>query len=375
MEPVSYVTFHRDAEAEEKIKNRDVLLINNDVAHRVLTFDDCIEGLEDAFREYALGRATASRALHQVPRPSGAGWYSWASMDSAIAKLGAVSTRITSRVAVPVDGRTEGYCVTPGKFCGLIFLYSAEDGALLAILHDGHIQHVRVAVTGAISVKYMARPESATLGIFGSGGMAITHAWAITKLRPIKKIKIYSPNPDHRRTFATRLSKDLGIRAVAVDEPRQAVEGSDIVAACTNSVSPVIRGRWLETGTHVLSVSASELDDEVFRRCDRYAYSRPPSTEYHLADPGEAPGFMKNYAGKQWLEKERFVREGKKAFLADLIQGKMIGRDSESGISCFTSHGIAIQFTAMASKVYEIASQRGLGQKLPLAWFLQDIRQ
>ena len=240
MENDAYVTYHGNSEADRDIARRSVLFIDNETAARVLTMEDTIEAVEESYREYGLGRATATRATHSVPRPGGDGWYTWDPMASALPKLGALAIRMKSDILPPGGAQVKKYCVAPGKFCGLILLFSTDDGAPLAIMNDGHIQHMRVGAAGAISVKYMAREDAAVLGLFGTAGMATAHALAITKVRPIRKILVYSPNPEHRAAFADRTSRNLEVPVTAVDDPRRVMEGADIVAACTNS----LERRW-----------------------------------------------------------------------------------------------------------------------------------
>jgi len=375
---ISYVTYAGNREADERIRNRKVLFIDNEVAQQVLTMEDTMEVIEEAYREYGLQRATASRATHHVPRNNGDGWSRWSPMASAIPKIGALAIRIKSDVDVPVADRYEWHCVAPGKYCGLILLYSTEDGAPLAILNDGHIQHMRVGAAGGLSVKLMAQEDASTLGLYGTAGMASTHAWAISQVRPIRLIKVYSPNAEHRRAFAQRISKDLEIEVVAVDTPRQVAEGADIIAACTNSRVPVFNGEWLAPGMHVLSVEPREFDDEVYLRSHRYVYSRTPTTEhYYAAPPGQRPG--REWGGEDpdrpWIERERrLMLEKKRFFLSDLVLGNVTGRETKDEITCFTTQGIPIQFTATSYLVYQRAKEMRLGHELPLQWFLQDIR-
>ena len=66
---------------------------------------------------------------------------------------------------------------------------------------------------------------------------------------------------------------DVGARVLVVASRRGAVCGSDIVSAATNTVDPVIEGRWLEDGMHVTSLVGGdgflprkELDDDVITR-------------------------------------------------------------------------------------------------------------
>lgn len=377
MDNIRYVTYGRNDEAEARIKDRTVLFIDNDVAQQVLTMEDCIKVVEEAYREFGLGRATASRSLHQVPQYGGQGWFNFAPMFSGIAQFGVLAIRMFTSISIPGEERSS-YSVTPGKYCELILLYSTEDGALLSIMQGGHVQHMRVGATGGLSAKYMARSNASVLGMFGSAGMASTHAWAIAKVRPIKKIKVYSPNSEHRKSFARQMSQDMGIEVVSVDKPREVMEGSDIVAGCTGSLVPVVRGEWLEPGMHVLAVTAGQLEDDVLRRSDQYVYSRPPYTDHQVATPADQiPDSipMKGYLRDQWLEREKRLVAGEKIkFLSDVVLGRTPGRAREKEITCFASHGIPIQFAATAYRVHQLARERGLGRELPLDWFLQDIR-
>lgn len=374
MDNDAYVTYSGNAEADREISKRTVLFIDNVTAAQVLTMEDTIGAVEESYKEYGLGRATATRATHSVPRPSGDGWYTWDPMASALPKMGALAIRMKSDILPSGGAQVKKYCVAPGKFCGLIVLFSTDDGAPLAIMNDGHIQHMRVGAAGAISVKHMAREDATVLGLYGTAGMATAHALAITKVRPIRKILVYSPNPEHRAAFAGRTSANLGIPVVPVDDPRQVMKGADIVAACTNSLEPVVKGDWLEPGMHVLSVLPNEVDDDVFRRCHRYVYSRTSRTDYHVADPDQRPAVGYEPIDMEWLRREEWLlgRE-KRVFLSDVILGNYQGRAAPEEITCFVTQGIPIQFAASAYKTYEGARARGLGHELPLSWFLQDI--
>ena len=237
MDNDAYVTYHGNTEADREIAKRSVLFIDNETAARVLTMEDTIDAVEESYREWGLGRATATRATHSVPRPGGDGWYTWDPMASALPGMDALAVRMKSDILPPSGTQVKKYCVAPGKFCGLIMLFSTDDGAPLAIMNDGHIQHMRVGAAGAISVKHMAREDAAVLGLYGTAGMATAHALAIARVRPIREIRVYSPNPEHRAAFADRMSENLGVSVVAVDDPRRVMEGADIVAACTNSLA------------------------------------------------------------------------------------------------------------------------------------------
>lgn len=72
-------------------------------------------------------------------------------------------------------------------------LFSTVNGEPLALINDGVLQHMRVGAGGGIGVKHLARPDSSTVGMLGSGGMARTFLEAFCVVRPIRRVKVYSP--------------------------------------------------------------------------------------------------------------------------------------------------------------------------------------
>jgi len=68
-----------------------------------------------------------------------------------------------------------------------------------------------MGVTSAIGAKVLSRSDSEVLALIGSGGQARAHFRFLTSVRPIKRVKIYSPNPDHRKAFAAEMEGQTGI--------------------------------------------------------------------------------------------------------------------------------------------------------------------
>ncbi|MEK7214812.1 MAG: ornithine cyclodeaminase family protein, partial [Chloroflexota bacterium] len=96
-----------------------------------------------------------------------------------------MTLRFKSDVAYWPGDRTteEKYCVAPGTFLGLIMLFSTANGEPLALMQDGYIQHMRMATSATLGVKHLARPDAASIGVLGSGGMARTFIPAICTVR------------------------------------------------------------------------------------------------------------------------------------------------------------------------------------------------
>ena len=353
------------------------LLIDNDAAKELLTMEACIEALEEAYREEGEGSgANRTKSNIQVPTESPDFWYRYCSMEGGLRKAGVVGIRIKSdMVSWPTlygKVRTQWHCVEPGRYCGLILLFSARNGEPLAILNDGYIQHMRVGATAAIAAKHMAREDAGVVGIIGSGGMAETHLQGYAAVRKISQAKVYSPNREHREVYARRMSKELGIQVVPFEDPEQVVRGSDIVACCTDAEEPVIRAEWCEPGMHITCVKTREAGEDVFRQLDRFVSYRSGMCEQHWTTPENwrPPGF-----GGSFSEYTKLAEAVPKRFhLTEVLLDRALGRENERETNFFESEGTGIQFAAVGCKIYTLAKQKGLGQDLSLDWFTQRIR-
>lgn len=355
------------------------LLINNKETEQLLDMTACMDVLEAAFKEEGLGWATnRTKSNISVPTDDPNLWYRYCSMEGGIKSLGVVAIRIkTDMYSWPfLHGRRREikYCGAPGNFCGLILLFSTKNGEPLALLNDGYIQHMRVAATAGLAARYMARQESTVLGILGSGGMARTHALAYALVRPLVRIKVYSPNPQHRNEFAKEMSKTLGADVVPMENPESAVKGSDIVAVCTDAVGPALSGTHLEPGMHLTTVRETELAEDAYPCISRFVEYRAGICEQHYATPESHRPPSLGGSTEEWRRLVELIPSNRRHTLSAVLLGRAKGREDDRETNLFSSEGSGVQFAAVAWKIYEKARNRGLGRDLPLEWFLQDVR-
>jgi ornithine cyclodeaminase/alanine dehydrogenase-like protein (mu-crystallin family) len=296
------------------------------------------------------------------------------------------------------DGRRveDKYCTQPGLFCGLIFLFDTNTGEPLAIINDGVLQHLRVGALAALGAKYLAKADASVVGMLGSGGMAHSHLLAFAAVRSLKRAQVYSPAREHREAYAREMSEQLDLEVVSCESPEEAVRGADILSTCTSSVTPTVFARMLEPGMHLTQVMG-EFDRDVIPRID-VAIGGDPSSQVVQGVPiDDSQGFTTYLAGsREALEqamghgrrREDLVSGRKQAPeaharlvpLVDLIAGTAQRRRSDAEISASGGVGGSgggkqgLQFVTVASLVYDLAKQAGLGREVPTEWFLQDIR-
>lgn len=354
------------------------LVLNNDDVAQVLTIDDCLEVLEETFGDYAKGEAVNRPRAHSYAPTPGVErqWYMFKTMDAIVPRQEIGGVRLTSDIVRErvLDGRLrrEKPGLAPGgRWTELVFLFSMNTGELLAIVHGGYLQRERVGATSAICAKYVARPDSANIALFGAGGLAGPHLEALARLFPLKYVKVYSVTAEHRRAFAEHWAKELDIEVRAVDDAEEAVKGVDLISAVTNSLTPCFDGDWLKAGMHVNSVQRGELDNKTIERSEVIVVrSRDRDSHWYIGKeiPTEV-GF--DLSGAPGLQP-------KMRTLGGIIAGTETGRTSADQVTLFGgsglgSAGLGIQLISVAARAYEKAKALGLGQELPTDLFSQDI--
>ena len=349
------------------------LILSNEDVKQVLTMDVCLEALEKAFTELGKKNAYNIQRIHPYfPSSKPETFFRPKIMGGFVPAFGVLAIRICPEfIQFPVmDGlrRQIKIAAAPGnRYNGLIHLYSSETGELLAILQDAYLQKMRVGATSALGARILARQDASILGLFGSGWQASSHLAAFCKIRKITKVKVFSPNREHRISFTREMNRALNTEVIPVDTPRAVVEESDIVMTATSSNEPVFRGEWLEPGVHVGSIvntdemnKRTELDMETFKRADLIVVN--------------SKEFVKQMNQRELLDlvDAGIVDWEKVCELGDLLVGQAPGRSTPHQITLFKNNvGLGIQFSAVGARILEEAKRNGLGKEIPTDWFLQ----
>src|SRR6185437_6439414 len=95
-------------------------------------------------------------------------YYRFGSLEGATDGVHAVRLKsdiITWPVRADGSQSRQKYCMQPGTYCGLVLLFSTETGEPLAILNDGHLQHMRVGAAAGVGARLLARADAQRVGL------------------------------------------------------------------------------------------------------------------------------------------------------------------------------------------------------------------
>jgi len=353
-----------------------LVLSNNDV-EKLLTMPECIAALEEAYVELAEGRGitrTRSDCITPTERPDAV--YGLKSMDGVCPKLGIGAIRINSDIVTfPKKGNTvvrEKIPAAPGnRWCGLVLLFSVNNGEPLAIMPDGVMQRMRVGATNGLGIKYLARKDAETIGILGSGWQAGSQLMAACSVRNIKEIRCFSPTRVHREAFAQQMTKMLGIEVKPVEQPEDAIAGADIAMCASSSLDHIFFAPWVETGMHLTSIKRPEIEMNALRRADRIVIHNNAEKPLHVMTRDLANAEKAKDQGWNSVGELDFA---KLPTLPEVIAGSVEGRQSDREITCFLNNiGLGYQFAAVGAAVIRKAKDGGFGHELPTDWFTEDV--
>lgn len=330
------------------MKTRDVLILSPQEITALLTIDDCIVAVEQAFRVLGEGKALPPAVLSM--HVSGGGFH----VKAGVLDLG------RSYFAAKVNGN---FPENPARFQlptiqGVIVLCDAERGNPLAVMDSREITSVRTAAATAVAAKYLARSDSRTLTICGCGHQGHVQAMAIARVFHLQEIFTFDQSAEHSERLAQQLTSDLKIPAKPVTDLARAVRQSDICVTCTTSRQPILGPDDVVPGTFVAAVGADNPEKQELVP----ALMAKAKIVVDILDQCTVMGDLHHA-----IEAGAVTRDDVHAELGEIVAGKKPGRESDQEITIFDSTGMALQDVATAAFLYEKAKRRGVGTRLDFA--------
>jgi len=250
-----------------------------------------------------------------------------------------------------------------------MMLNDAETARPLAIMEANILSGMRTGAVVGLSARYLARDDSATLGIIAAGPISKYSTTGIVKAMPsLKKIEVFDINQEAARRFCEEMSAKLNIDVSAVSKFEDAVKGQDIIcSAISGDHTPLFEDRWLKEGSLLTLPGRANVEDDYLRN----AYVVPDGWEMQKTYKIEGLMLPEDERTIPHIQLHNLVDRGeiRESDIQDLgkIAAGLADLDKNSERKkYFVSNGMILQDIAWAMAMYESAVEKGLGQDLVL---------
>lgn len=139
---------------------------------------------------------------------------------------------------------------------GVYVLFAGASGKPRAVFDAGVLTARRTAAASALASRCLSREDAKILFVIGTGRVATQLIAAHCAVRPIEEVRIWGRNAKSASTLASQAARDVGASCISVADIQAGAKGADIISSATPSESPLLKGEWLDAGTHVDLVGA-----------------------------------------------------------------------------------------------------------------------
>lgn len=314
-----------------------LLQLDADDVRRLLSMRECIALMERAFA--ALGRDEVLQPLRTViHQRDGSG--SLYVMPASTVDPAALAVKL-----ITVFHGNHGRGLASHQ--GVVIAFDPATGTPAAMIEAGSLTAIRTAAVSGLATRLLARQDAHDLALVGSGVGAEAHLEAMRAVRPIDRVRVWSPTAAHRRAFARRMTDLHDIAVDAVDDAESAVRGADLICTVSAARVPVLDEAWVAPGAHINAVGAStpatrEIDTATVRRARFFADSRSAA----LNEAGD----LLIPIDEGVIGEDHIVAE-----LSDLVLGLCPGRRTEDEVTLFEALGLAVEDAVAAAWLVEQA--------------------
>jgi alanine dehydrogenase len=315
----------------------NILYLKEHDVEQLASVPEVIDLLDTAFRDQASGRA-------------------WTNPRNRLRLPGATLHMMAG--AIPGYFGYKAYSVAAGKSQFLFFLYSVETTQLVAMIEADALGQIRTGAASGLATRILANPDANVGTMFGAGWQAESQLLAVDAVRKLERMWIVNRNADRCPAFIGRMQPLVKAKLDAAKSPQDAVRSSQIITTITTSREPVLKGEWLQPGTHINAAGGNlllrrEIDDDVVMRTNRLVVD---SIDQCRIESGEFLAAIET-GRRHW---EDFVE------LRHVIAGSAPGRTAAGDITLFKSGGVALEDVVVGKLVYERARSKGMGRTLDL---------
>lgn len=321
--------------SEQKI----LYLSRADIEAVNLDMKEIISALETAFKEHG------ERRVEMPPKPG-----VHTKPDAFIHAMPAYIPALKSAGVKWVSGYPENQQKGLPYISGLLILNDTETGLPLSVMDCTWITAKRTGAATALSAKYLARPNSESIGILGCGVQGHSNLEALKVLFPLKRMVAYDRTTESAEKLC-RYASTLGIEGKVAATAQEAVEELDMIV----TAGPILRmpHATIQKGWMAEGAFASLVDFDSYWAADAMAQASKFTTD-------DIPQ-LEHYRNIGYFQRIPNLY----GTLGDMVAGFKPGRENDKERTFACNLGLAIDDMATAPLVYKLAIEKNIGTWLP----------
>lgn len=302
---------------------------------------EIIEALDQMFVEKGKGKAEMPPKPGIHPRP-----------NAFLHAMPAYIPSLESAGVKWVSGYPENQEKGLPYISGLLILNDPETGLPITVMDCTWITAKRTGAATAVAAKYLARKDSATVGIVACGVQGRSNLEALACLFPLKKAKAYDIHSEIATRYAEEMGKQLSLDIEPVGEVSEAVKDVDLVVTSgpiLKNPQPAIKAGWLSRGSF-----ASLVDFDCYWQGAALREAQKLATD--------------DLSQMRYYRREGYFQDTPEPYadLGEIAAGKKPGRESDEERTIAINLGLALDDMATAIRIYRKAVKAGVGLELPL---------
>jgi len=238
----------------------------------------------------------------------------------------------------------------------LLILFDSETGALKAIVEAFALGQMRTAAASGVATRWLAPAEAHEFAMIGTGKQAIAQVAAVLAVRPIRRIRVFSPNAERRNQFVARAREEFAVEVVEAKSVREAAQGASIITLATRASEPILNADMVDRGAHINSLGAivpsrAEVSADVLARSTQIVTDSIPQAQKLSR---ELIAFF-GPRSSNW---------GSVRSLASVVASRS-ARAAGDDLTLFKPLGVGISDLSLGIALFNRALALGLGYRIP----------
>lgn len=316
----------------------ETLILTYDDIEELITMEEAMKAVEEAFKLYALGKASMPPKVY---------------LDFPRGDLRAMPAHLMGYAGIKwVNSHPSNPKIGLPTVMALMILNSPETGFPFAVMDATYLTSLRTGAAGGVAAKYLARKDSKVFGFIGCGTQAYFQFDALKMVFDVEVVKAYDLRKGAAESFV-KFCRNYGVEAITTGAKE--VCKCDVLVTSTPSKQPVVKVDWIDPGTHINAIGADAAGKQELE-IDLLLKSKVVVDDINQA----VHGGEINVAISKGVMNVKDIY----ATLGEVIAGMKPGRESSEEITIFDSTGLAIQDIAVSKIVYENAKKSDKGMKI-----------